>query len=187
MIKIKLKTEYKKSYWNGTGAYDGKLLKMHMDKLIPNTHNAQTIHGELLRCVSNLIHEYNNNGNGNTFGMHNWTALDGHWEEQLEFLINNMDDVKSAKRLKAFVSSVNRDIHRYKYDTIYNDVMDSVVFQVYTTEDRQLTWQSEVHPEYYKIGDKIVNDNDNRIHKNSDEYQSQFETETERLEREDGV
>ena len=33
----------------------------------------------------------------------------------------------------------------------------------------------------------MSNDNDNRIHKNSDEYQSQFETETERLEREDGV
>lgn len=155
MIKTKLKTKYKNCYWNGTGAYDGQLLEMHRDNLVPPSNNAQTLHGELLRCITNLTYEYNNNGNGNTFGMHNWTALDGHWEEQLEFLIHNMDDVKSAKTLKAFVSSVMRDMHRHKYDTIYNDVMDSVVFQIYTTEDRKLTWQSEIHPEYYKLGDKI--------------------------------
>ena len=70
--------------------------------------------------------------------MHNWTNLDSHWEEQLFFLIENMDDKVSAKILKGFVSSASRDVHRFKYYKLYNDVFDSVIYQVFTTKDRKI-------------------------------------------------
>tara|TARA_R110000764_G_scaffold21507_3_gene54316 strand:- start:684 stop:1121 length:438 start_codon:yes stop_codon:yes gene_type:complete len=135
---IKFKTEFKNSYWANTGVYSGQILDKLIEELVPDIGRAKTIHGELLRCIINLDYEYHNNGNGNTFGMHNWTNLDSHWEEQLFFLIENMDDKVSAKILKGFVSSASRDVHRFKYYKLYNDVFDSVIYQVFTTKDRKI-------------------------------------------------
>ena len=52
-------------------------------------------------------------------------------------------------------------------------------------EDLQHMNLEELQNIHNELSVDIVNDNDNRIHKNSYEYQSQFETETERLEREE--
>ena len=131
-------TKFGKDYWSETGAYNKELLNI-IDDLLTSMGRAKTNHGELLRCITNLIHEYGNNGNGNTFGLHDWTKLDSHWEKQLEYLIQNMDDTISAKGLKAFVSSLDRDKHLKKYNQRYSMVMDSVMHQIITTEDRQVT------------------------------------------------
>ena len=129
-------TKFGKDYWSETGAYS-KEAKALIDDLVPNMGRAKTNHGELLRCITNLIYEHGNNGNGNTFGQ--WDKLESHWEKQLEYLIQNMDDTISAKGLKAFVSSLNRDEHLKKYNQRYSMVMDSVMHQIITTEDRQVT------------------------------------------------
>tara|TARA_R100000935_G_scaffold56548_1_gene88356 strand:- start:7048 stop:7467 length:420 start_codon:yes stop_codon:yes gene_type:complete len=129
-------TKFGKDYWSETGAYS-KEAKALIDDLVPNMGRAKTNHGELLRCITNLIYEHGNNGNGNTFGQ--WDKLESHWEKQLEYLIQNMDDTISAKGLKAFVSSLNRDEHLKKYNHRYSMVMDSIMHQIITTEDRQVT------------------------------------------------
>ena len=129
-------TKFGKDYWSETGAYS-KEAQALIDDLVPNMGRAKTNHGELLRCITNLIYEHGNNGNGNTFGQ--WDKLESHWEKQLEYLIQNMDDTISAKGLKAFVSSLNRDEHLKKYNHRYSMVMDSIMHQIITTEDRQVT------------------------------------------------
>ena len=129
-------TKFGKDYWSETGAYS-KEAKALIDDLVPNMGRAKTNHGELLRCITNLIYEHGNNGNGNTFGQ--WDKLESHWEKQLEYLIQNMDDTISAKGLKAFVSSLNRDEHLKKYNHRYSMVMGSIMHQIITTEDRQVT------------------------------------------------
>lgn len=69
-LKIKIKvnsmrhTENGNSYWNNNGAYSKELLELY-NKLVPDSGNAQTVHGELVRAVSRLGYEYYNNGNCN--------------------------------------------------------------------------------------------------------------------------
>lgn len=59
-----LTTALGNSYWDGNGAYQ-KELEMLSKNLVPSSGEAETFLGEMIRCVSNLNHEYNNNGNGN--------------------------------------------------------------------------------------------------------------------------
>ena len=67
-LKIKFNsmrhTESGNSYWNNNGAYSKELLELY-NKLVPDSGNAQTVHGELVRAVCWLGYEYYNNGNCN--------------------------------------------------------------------------------------------------------------------------
>ena len=66
-LKIKFNsmrhTENGNSYWNNNGAYSKELYELY-NKLVPDTGNAQTVHGELVRAVCRLGYEYYN-GNRN--------------------------------------------------------------------------------------------------------------------------
>ena len=50
-------TENGNSYWNNNGAYSKELLELY-NKLVPDTGDAQTVHGELVRAVCRLGYEY---------------------------------------------------------------------------------------------------------------------------------
>lgn len=52
------------SYWNGNGAYQDEFDRLFAS-LVPIEGCAKSTHGELIRAISNLFHEYCNNGNGN--------------------------------------------------------------------------------------------------------------------------
>ena len=53
-----------KTYWNKQGAYQKESDKL-FKKLVPDTGEAETVHGELIRSMSRLYYDYFNNGNGN--------------------------------------------------------------------------------------------------------------------------
>ena len=53
-------TKSENSYYNGNGAYQKEYEELYK-KLVPNSGSAQTIHGELIRAISRLLHEYYNN------------------------------------------------------------------------------------------------------------------------------
>jgi hypothetical protein len=61
--EIKL-TEIGKTYWEETAIYQNQYEQL-FDKLVPRFGSAKTINGELIRVMSNLTHEFFNNGNGN--------------------------------------------------------------------------------------------------------------------------
>lgn len=67
-LKIKVipmrHTEKGKTYWDKEGAYTNELKELY-DKLVPSYGNAPTVHGELVRAISQLGYEYYNNGNCN--------------------------------------------------------------------------------------------------------------------------
>ena len=52
------------SYWDNNGAYQKEYDALY-DELVPNTGEADTLHGELIRAVSRLAYDYFNNGNCN--------------------------------------------------------------------------------------------------------------------------
>lgn len=57
-------TEKGKTYWNGEGVYQEEYEKLYKE-LVPVSGEADTVHGELLRCSSRLHYDYFNNGNIN--------------------------------------------------------------------------------------------------------------------------
>ena len=52
------------SYWDGNGKYNSDYTKL-WESLVPDSGEAETIEGELIRAIGRLFHEYCNNGNCN--------------------------------------------------------------------------------------------------------------------------
>lgn len=57
-------TESGKSYWDNNGAYNEEYSRLY-DELVPASGDTKMVHGELIRAISRLGYEYNNNGNFN--------------------------------------------------------------------------------------------------------------------------
>lgn len=60
----KLSTPDGKSYWDKCGIYQKELDKLYA-KLVPDSGEANTIHGEMIRSASRLFYDFCNNGNCN--------------------------------------------------------------------------------------------------------------------------
>ena len=120
------------------------------------------------------------------------------WEDcdELEFLGEHpkMSTIKNAMTndMKRVVLSALTDSD-FETDTefIKETLIDLITPLIRDThneqdvEDLQHMNLEELQNIHNELSVDIVDDNENRLHKNSDEYQSQFETETERLEREE--
>lgn len=52
------------SYWNQQGAYQVEKSEFY-DKLVPDSGEANTVHGELIRSINRLYYDFCNNGNCN--------------------------------------------------------------------------------------------------------------------------
>ena len=57
-------TEKGNNYWNESGAYWNEYSKL-WDEHVPPSGKAETIVGEMIRCISRLQYDYYNNGNCN--------------------------------------------------------------------------------------------------------------------------
>jgi len=60
----KLSTPDGKSYWDSCGIYQKELDELYA-KLVPDSGEADTVHGEMIRSVSRLFYDFCNNGNCN--------------------------------------------------------------------------------------------------------------------------
>lgn len=58
------RTPLGRSYWHETGFYQGGYDLLYA-QLVPDSGNAPTIHGEMIRCVGRLFYDFCNNGNCN--------------------------------------------------------------------------------------------------------------------------
>jgi Zn finger protein HypA/HybF involved in hydrogenase expression len=61
---VKKVTKKGKSYWGGTGAYSKELTKLEQE-LVPDSGEANSVHGELVRAIGRLFYDFCNNGNCN--------------------------------------------------------------------------------------------------------------------------
>lgn len=58
------------TYWNSNGKHQA--IADQLRKLVPGSGPADTPHGDLLRCVTNLYYDFYNNGGGNiVYGSYN--------------------------------------------------------------------------------------------------------------------
>ena len=171
----KLETPLGNSYWALNGAYQ-KEYDVLWDKLVPSAGYGETIHGEMIRCVSRLFYDYCNNGNCNAVDTKmeechqcgGWgyeesynddeeqETEDCHWcdgsgedegerfvteyyQEMLDFLNEFLTDAKCVGKLEDFMLK-GAGYAKYKFDEaemdVYNKVVDAVMYQVLTTENK---------------------------------------------------
>ena len=64
MENVQKLTPIGKTYYGGDGVYQSEYGELYKS-LVPGSGSAGTLHGELIRSISRLGHEYNNNGNCN--------------------------------------------------------------------------------------------------------------------------
>jgi len=57
-------TKKGKSYWAGTGAYNKEFTALEKE-LVPDSGEANTVHGEMIRAIGRLFYDFCNNGNCN--------------------------------------------------------------------------------------------------------------------------
>lgn len=63
-MKTKLNCTLNQHYWRENGVYQ-EIYSNLWNKLVPSSDMAETIHGELIRCISRLYYDFCNNGNCN--------------------------------------------------------------------------------------------------------------------------
>ena len=115
------------SYWNNNGAYQKEGDELY-EKLVPSEGAAETVHGELIRGINRLFHEYCNNGNGNAIEVvtpndHPWDYdedVDGEidWDEIEDVEINEY----YGKFLDLIESSLTDKINAEELKDMCNDV-----------------------------------------------------------------
>ena len=115
------------SYWNHKGAYQKEGDEL-FEKLVPSEGAAPTLHGELIRGINILFHEYCNNGNANavlvtTPNDHPWDYdedVDGEidWDEIEDVEINEY----YGKFLDLIESSLTDKIKAEELKDMCNDV-----------------------------------------------------------------
>ena len=79
----KLNSTLKQHYWEDSGVYQ-KIYDNLYNELVPASDMAETIHGELIRCISRLYYDFCNNGNCNVLDneMENCEYCDGYGYEE---------------------------------------------------------------------------------------------------------
>lgn len=64
----------------------------------------------------------------------------GYYKELIDFLYESMDDTSVLDNLVKFMEDPSKGYSNYKYDddemAVYNDVVDAIMYQVLTTEDK---------------------------------------------------
>ena len=115
------------SYWNHNGAYQQEGDELY-DKLVPAQGAAETLHGELIRGINRLFHEYCNNGNCNAAeityaGERGWWDVD---ENEDDYDPNEIIDVQIDPYYGKFLSLIETSL----VDRIDDAEVESVVERV---------------------------------------------------------
>jgi hypothetical protein len=154
-------------YWNNEGVYQADSERLYSE-LVPQSDNAPTIHGEMIRCIHRLYYEFCNNGNGNAIGFVmedcsqcggsgyedddetdcEWcggdcmeetdVVFESYYEDMVEFLKMNMQDKEVIFHLEDWLLETFRDNYTFSDEQMskYDKVLDAVVFQCLTTENK---------------------------------------------------
>lgn len=160
MDTIKMKnTNMGDSYWAGTGAYSAEHVNL-FDELVPEEGKANTLHGELMRCTSNMNYEFFNNGNCNardyvelSYTPHNFyydeyeeedekynyeLKINECYAEYIKFIVTtiNNDDIKSIMRDIEMLMVCEHVEFNDKNTHVYNSLIDQVMYFILTTENK---------------------------------------------------
>ena len=158
MSNVEMKNTVKgNSYWNDSGAYNAEQLELYK-ALVPSMGEADTIHGEVLRCANRMYYEYFNNGNGNArdenYVEGNYCYCDEdddcYCEDEyetvpnegfLEFLEQITDNIGTKEVVDIthqIVDIILDECNRFDKESVnvYDRLIDHVVYFILTTENK---------------------------------------------------
>ncbi len=126
-----------KSYWDESGAYQKQYDQLY-EELVPASGEAETSDGRLLRSITRLYYDYCNNGNGNVF-TESWGEVEMNpmYEEFIGNLVFGLTDNRVSKELEDFLQTPDARNPSFSKEqmSIYDKVMDSVVYQILTERE----------------------------------------------------
>lgn len=118
------------TYWNGGGTYQ-EAMNTYFEELVPSFGEAQTVEGEILRAINQLIHDHYNNGSCNARADHSSTLVahnnlfDSQTREQIKLIdkmITELDQNDVFYYEDIFSESSARE-----YERALEGVMDAVI------------------------------------------------------------
>ncbi len=115
-------------YYFGKGKYDKEYGEL-WDELVPNSGQAKTIQGELVRTIGRLASESYRNGNGN------WDAgfrimvrfLQKHLNDKKVFDAKTLGEIKADLQLIGDMGNGSSDLDYTKKEDPYDRITDRVV------------------------------------------------------------
>ena len=132
------------SYWHKNGAYQKEYVSL-WDELVPRQDEAKTVHGELIRSLGRLQHEYCNNGNCNIIKEEydGDITIDEYFQKMIDFIHYNISDKVVADDLEIFLQRKDIGYSTYTFNDdemkIYNNLFDAVMYEILTTENKDRT------------------------------------------------
>ena len=135
------------TYWSGNGQYQD-LHEKYFEDLVPSFGSAETLEGELLRAINQLIYDHYNNGSCNTRTDHSNTlvALSDRFDPEVVERIELIDDVLTTAE-RADVGYVDALVDDWEYPSFdesrmrefeqaLEDVMDAVLLYIDERRDQ---------------------------------------------------
>ena len=117
-----------KTYWNGQAKYADLHSKL-WDELVPGQGEAESVKGELVRCVGRLVYEYYNNGNCNAV---EGGTITEYYQDMLDFIDRYTDNVDIDGFEKVMCESEYGYESNFSYnrEEAYTQFVDSVMEEV---------------------------------------------------------
>lgn len=146
------------SYWNDNGKFSKELSEL-TEKMMPDSGNAETLNGELVRAVNRLWYEYCNNGNCNARDTEFYyeTHTESVWDEDLEDYIEEEyeeeveGDTTITELYDNFLELIERTVPETEFNVsaIRNFICDSSRYG-------RIQFNQEYLDMYNELTDKVV-------------------------------
>jgi len=127
-----------KTYWSDEGIYQ-KEYKALYECYVPDSGDAPTIHGELLRAVSRLHYDYFNNGNCNVQD-YDWDDSDifikPYYKRMIDFIKEYSNAQNEINKLVFFLTDFyhygRHNLFNENNQQIYTRLVDKIMQQILT-------------------------------------------------------
>lgn len=132
-------TKYPNSYWEGNGYFQNEYDKL-WGELVPSSGEANTLHGELLRCIGRLFYDYCNNGNCNAKSDRGKT-VSSFYKEFIDFIEENVPNIKPImSKIKQIIISRNNNNGYFGENNMnwYNKMVDEVMKYILTNNNKPI-------------------------------------------------
>lgn len=126
------------TYWSGDADYY-ELMQFYNEELVPSFGEADTMEGELLRAINQLVYDHYNNGSCNTRTDHSNTLValssrfDSETVENIELIDEALNEVDN--RDVFYLEDHFSESYVEEFERALENVMDSVVEYIFNSEN----------------------------------------------------
>lgn len=159
----KLNCTLNQHYWRENGVYQ-EIYSNLWNKLVPSSDMAETIHGELIRCISRLYYDFCNNGNCNVVdiemetcrecdgcGYHDMDLDEEEWEDC--YVCDGECNVEGEVFITDYYDEMLSFLRQYMVESKLADELRDWIVNGY---ENHYSFSDEQMNKYDKVVDAIV-------------------------------